>query len=70
LYTKLKKIQVEYDVPAFTSNALKESGRVHMIKELVASGQKITDAIKATYDTYGSVASISAYITKFKAFLI
>lgn len=69
LYTKLKKIQVEYDVPAFTSNALKESGRVHMIRELVTSGQKITDAIKATYDTYGSVASISAYITKFKAFL-
>lgn len=72
LYTKLKNIQRETNIPAFTSKALKESGRIHMIKEQIKDNPNINleEAIKNTQEIYGKLLSISAYITKYKDFLI
>lgn len=72
IYVKLKDIQRDTNIPAFTTKALKESGRIHKIKEYMANDSSLTleKAIKKSMDIYGGLLSISAYINKYKDFLM
>ena len=73
LYVKLKDIQRETNIPAFTSKALKESGRIHMIKETMKKHQcSAADTFKLNSDitnVYGKLISIPAYLIKYNDFL-
>ena len=69
IYRILKDIQKETNSPAFVAKALKESGRIHMIKGLMKEGRNIKEAIKATCERYGKLVSIPSYIDKYNDFL-
>jgi len=69
IYRIINQVQSQIDNPAFTSKALKESGRINMIREYMAKGMKIEDAVKATYPVYGKLIAIAPYINKYNDFL-
>ena len=74
IYVKLKDIQRITNIPAFTTKALKESGRIHLIKETVKNHPEWTptDAIKREPKIcyiYGNLISILSYVNKYNDFL-
>lgn len=73
IYRIFKEIQKSTNIPAFTSKALKESGRIHRIKELVKQheGWTVMDAIKdpSVSHIYGRLLSYKEYVMKYNEFL-
>lgn len=69
---RFKELQRMTNILAFNSKALKESGRIYQIKELVKSkGISLIDAIKDQYinDVFGKIISPQAYLFKYNDFL-
>ena len=71
IYDAIKSVKDKTNNPAFTSKALKESGRIYMIKQEMAKDKQLSlpEAIKKTISRYGNLVSISSYINKYCDFL-
>ena len=73
LYRCIDKLQAELGVSAITSKALKESGRIHMIRETMRKNNcTAIEAIKSNPDIekiYGNIISKPAFLEKYNDFL-
>lgn len=71
IYDAIKSVQDRTGNPALTSKALKESGRIDMIKNIRKENPSLslTEALKQTLAIYGNLVSLQSYINKYNDFL-